>query len=210
IYEDDPTEIQMLLNVQMVLDALKEDGVKIGNIGSNDVVEGNKKLLLGFIWCLIQRYQLSLHTRTAPKKLVMAWLQSVLPELKLTNLRTNWNDGRALSALLEYCQPGLCPEWKGLNSKEGLKNCERALKLASQYLGIPSILSATNLNSPHLDDLSCMTYLSYFMMKSACGYRATLRRVQLILPDIVIDDFQSAWSDGYVLSLLVQAVGGPV
>ncbi|KIH49753.1 hypothetical protein ANCDUO_20171 [Ancylostoma duodenale] len=32
IYEDDPTEIQMLLNVQMALDALREDGVKTVNI----------------------------------------------------------------------------------------------------------------------------------------------------------------------------------
>ncbi|EYB91189.1 hypothetical protein Y032_0209g2104 [Ancylostoma ceylanicum] len=209
IYEDDPTEIQMLLNVQMALDALREDGVKTVNIGSHDVVEGNTKLILGLIWCLIQRYQIASRSKIPPKKLVMAWIQSVLPELKLTNFRTNWNDGKALSALLEYCQPGLCPEWKGLDSEQGLANCERALKLATQYLAIPPIISAAHLNSPHLDELSCITYLSYFIMRGSCGYRATLYRVQQLLPESVVEDFEMSWSDGYLLSLLVEAVGGP-
>ncbi|VDO85670.1 unnamed protein product [Haemonchus placei] len=180
IYEDEPTEIQMLLNVQMALDALREDGIKTVNIGSHDVVEGNTKLILGLIWCLIQRYQIASRSKIPPKKLVMAWIQSVLPEMKLTNFRTNWNDGRALSALLEYCQPGLCPEWKGLDPAKGLANCERALKLAKEYLNIPPIISAAHLNSPHLDELSCITYLSYFIMRGACGYQATLRRVQTV------------------------------
>ncbi|VDM74520.1 unnamed protein product [Strongylus vulgaris] len=253
IYEDDPTEIQMLLNVQMALDALREDGVKTVNIGSqhnaktilmltqasnslelppsasdvvcaeiygckknrmeipgsHDVVEGNTKLILGLIWCLIQRYQIASRSKIPPKKLVMAWIQSVVPELKLTNFRTNWNDGRALSALLEYCQPGLCPEWKGLDAEQGLANCEKALKLATQYLAIPPIISAAHLNSPHLDELSCITYLSYFIMRGACGYRATLYRVQQLLPDSVVEDFEMSWCDGYLLSLLVEAVGGP-
>ncbi|KAK6042786.1 hypothetical protein COOONC_19709 [Cooperia oncophora] len=138
------------------------------------------KLILGLIWCLIQRYQIASHSKIPPKKLMMAWIQSALPEMKLTNFRTNWNDGRALSALLEYCQSGLCPEWRGLDPEKGLANCERALKLANEYLNIPPIISAAHLNSPHLDELSCITYLSYFIMRGACGYQATLRRVQTV------------------------------
>ncbi|WKY14556.1 hypothetical protein Q1695_000244 [Nippostrongylus brasiliensis] len=209
VYDDDPTEIQMLLNVQMALDALREDGIRTVNIGSHDVVEGNTKLILGLIWCLIQRYQIASHSKIPPKKLVMAWIQSVLPELKITNFRTNWNDGRALSALLEYCQPGLCPEWKGLNPEQGLENCERALRLASEYLNIPTIISAVHLNSPHLDEFSCITYLSYFTMRGGCGYQGTLRRVQALLPDSQVEGFETTWCDGYLLALLVEAVGGP-
>lgn len=119
IYRQNPSEIQKLMNVQMALDALREDRVKLVNIGSQDIVEGNLKLILGLVWCLIQRYQIATHTKIPPKKLIMAWLQSVLPEIKLTNFRTNWNDGVALSALLEYCQPGLFPDWRKLNPKNG-------------------------------------------------------------------------------------------
>lgn len=76
------------MNVQMALDALREDRVKLVNIGSQDIVEGNLKLILGLIWCLIQRYQIATHSKIPPKKLIMAYLQSILPEIKLTNFRT--------------------------------------------------------------------------------------------------------------------------
>lgn len=31
-----------------------------------------------------------------------------------------------------------------------------------------------------------------------------------LLPDNVVDGFEASWSDGYLLALLVEAVGGPV
>ncbi|CAI4233302.1 unnamed protein product [Auanema sp. JU1783] len=210
VYDENPTEIQRLMNVQMALDALREDGVKTVNIGSHDIVEGNTKLILGLIWCLVQRYQIASRTKIPPKKLVMAWIQSVLPELKLVNFRTSWNDGKALSALLEYCQPGLCPEWSRLDSRNARENCARALELAEQYLGVPQILSADHLSSIHLDELSCITYLSYFIKREGPGYRATLQRAQLMLPECDVQDFDISWSDGYLFALLIEAVGGQV
>lgn len=39
IYRHNPSEIQMLMNVQMALDALREDGVKLVNIGKAFAVE---------------------------------------------------------------------------------------------------------------------------------------------------------------------------
>ncbi|TKR79838.1 hypothetical protein L596_014001 [Steinernema carpocapsae] len=210
VYIDDPTEIQCLMNVQMALDALREDGVRTVNIGSHDIVNGNLKLILGLVWCLIQRYQIALKSKIPPKKLMMAWLQSVLPDIRLTNFRTNWNDGKALSALLEYCQPGLCPEWRSLNSKTGLENCERGLSLAEIYLDIPAILSAKDLHSADLDELSSITYLSYYVRRNGPGYIATLERVRRLLPDLRVMDFDRSWNDGYLLKRLVEAVGGEV
>ncbi|KAK0403419.1 hypothetical protein QR680_016902 [Steinernema hermaphroditum] len=210
VYREDPTEIQCLMNVQMALDALREDGVRTVNIGSHDIVNGNLKLILGLVWCLVQRYQIALKSKIPPKKLMMAWLQSVLSEIRLTNFRTNWNDGRALSALLEYCQPGLCPEWRSLNSKTSFQNCERALSLAEIYLDIPAIISASDLHSTDLDELSTITYLSYFVRRNGCGYIATLERVRRLLPDLRIMDFDRSWNDGYLLRRLVEAAGGQV
>ncbi|CAL2049062.1 unnamed protein product, partial [Caenorhabditis brenneri] len=210
VYDQEPTEIQKLMNVQMALDALREDGVKTVNIGSHDIVDGNEKLILGLIWCLVQRYQIACKTKIPPKKLVMAWIQSALPELKLTNFRTNWNDGIALSALLEYCQPGLCPEWRNLDPSAARDNCHRAILLAERYLEVPGIISSDHLSSPHLDELSCLTYLSYFITKGAPGYRATLKKVSMLLPDCNVEDLEHSWSDGFLLAHLVEACGGSV
>ncbi|KAH7700174.1 Protein FLN-2 b, partial [Aphelenchoides avenae] len=210
VYSENPTELQKLMNVQMVLDALREDGVKLVNIGSHDIVGGNLKLIFGLIWCLIQRYQIGRHSKVPPKKLILAWLQAVVPELKLVNFRTNWNDGIALSALLEYCQPGLFPTWRSLDPSERWRNCNEALSLAQSELGIPDIISADHLSSQDLDEQSCLTYLSYFVKKNAPGYKATLRDVQAVLRDIRVPDFEAAWSDGYLLCRMVEAAGGHV
>uniref|UniRef100_A0A183CWG4 Calponin-homology (CH) domain-containing protein n=1 Tax=Gongylonema pulchrum TaxID=637853 RepID=A0A183CWG4_9BILA len=104
-----------------------------------------------------------------------------LPELNLTNFHKNWNDGRALNALLDYCEPGLCPNWKDLDPANSEQHCEAAIRLAEEHFKIPGILSACDMSSPDLDELSCITYLSYFVKIAAPGYNATLRHVRKAL-----------------------------
>jgi filamin len=49
----------------------------------------------------------------------MAWLQSVLPEIRLTNFQHNWNDGIALSALVDYCNnSGGLIDWQHLDATQ--------------------------------------------------------------------------------------------
>lgn len=83
-------------------------------VGNVDIVNGNLKLILGLIWSLIVRYQIG-RSKFPPRKLMLAWLQAVLPECKVSNLTTDWNSGILLSALVDYCQPGLFPHWKSLS-----------------------------------------------------------------------------------------------
>lgn len=46
--------------------------------------------------------------------MMLAWLQAVLPECRVGNLTTDWNSGVLLSALVDYCRPGLFPHWRTL------------------------------------------------------------------------------------------------
>jgi len=71
-----------------------------------------------------------------------------------------------------------------------LSNCRRAMELAKQQFGIPQVLSADNLSSRNLDELSCMTYLSYFMKIDSPGYNETLRWVRHQLPAYNVRNFQ--------------------
>lgn len=91
-----------------------------------------------------------------------------------------------------------------------LETCRYALDIAQTQFGIPSVLSAEDLSSPDLDELSCLTYLSYFLRKDGAGYRATLERVNRLIPEARVDDFQQAWNDGYALCHLVNTVGGHI
>lgn len=42
-------------------------------------------------------------------------MQAVLPDCRINNLTTDWNSGLNLSALLDYCQPGLFSNWRELD-----------------------------------------------------------------------------------------------
>lgn len=163
-------------------------------LGSRDIVSGNSKLILGLIWLLIQRYQLAQSSRVSVKKLLMAWLQSVLPETRLTSFK-QLNDGVALTSLIDYCNPGIFVNRQPLDPshkynrlikhesqyvESRYQNCARALETAERRLGVPAILTPENLSSPDLDELSCMTYLSYFVKKNGPGYNALLKNVQAV------------------------------
>lgn len=51
------------------------------------------------------------------------------------------------------------------------------MDIAQKQLGIPAVLEPEYLASPWLDELSGMTYLSYFMKPGSPGFHATLRWV---------------------------------
>lgn len=63
------------------------------------------------------------------------------------------------------------------DTANGIENCRRAMDIAQRDLGIPAVLEPEYLASPWLDELSGMTYLSYFMKPGSPGFHATLRWV---------------------------------
>ncbi len=86
--------------------------------GNTDINNGNLKLILGLIWSLIAHYQLGA-SNFPPKKLMLAWLRAVLPDCGIKNFTSDWNNGICLSALINYCRPGLMPNWDKLNPRDG-------------------------------------------------------------------------------------------
>lgn len=63
------------------------------------------------------------------------------------------------------------------------------MDVARTHFGIPMVLEPEYLASPFLDELSGMTYLSYFMKENSPGFRSTLRWVNNQLPDKHISNF---------------------
>lgn len=51
--------IHCLENVDKALQFLKEQRVHLENMGSHDIVDGNHRLILGLIWTIILRFQVS-------------------------------------------------------------------------------------------------------------------------------------------------------
>ncbi|XP_017837072.1 filamin-C isoform X2 [Drosophila busckii] len=195
-----------LENATTALKSIEADHIKLVNIGNVDIVNGNVKLILGLIWSLIVRYQIG-RSKFPPRKLMLAWLQAALPDCKITNLTTDWNSGVNLAALLDYCQPGLFPHWRSLDPSQSVRNCTNAMNLAQREFGVPKVLEPEYLASPWLDELSGMTYLSYFMKPGGPGYNATMRWVntQVKAP---VKNFTTDWNDGRVFCEIIKNLGG--
>ncbi|XP_059161846.1 filamin-A-like isoform X3 [Physella acuta] len=211
VYSKPTSRIQMLNNVSLALNAIAADNVKLVNIGTDDIVGGNLKLILGLLWHLIIRYQISSSkSKAPPKQLMLTWFKNALPGLTITNFTSNWRDGIALHALLEYLKPGLSPKWAELSPKDSLQNCRTAMQLAKEHLNVPRVISPEDFSSPDLDELSAMTYLSYFIRKISPGYYNTLNWACKQLKTTNISNLTTDWNDGYYLCSLVHSLGGEV
>ena len=102
--------------------------------GKEDIVDGNRKLILGLIWRLIQRYStfgevkkeleafkestfsdsqgkevdpLKKHEILSPKDKLLDWIHNKIPSLEITNFTSDWNDGRAICELVNAFAPGI-------------------------------------------------------------------------------------------------------
>lgn len=63
------------------------------------------------------------------------------------------------------------------------------MEIAKREFDIPIVLEPDYLASPYLDELSGMTYLSYFMKEGSPGFHATLRWVNSQLSHTSIRNF---------------------
>lgn len=168
---------QKLENVSVAMKFIEDQNIKIVNIDSTDVVDGKRKLILGLIWLLILHYSISMPmwddegefdedaTRKrapTPKEKLLSWIQNKVPELPIKNFTRDWNDGRAIGALVDAVAPGLCPDWEDWDPKDNLKNAKEAMKLAQDWLDVPQVLDPKDMCNPKVDDLSMMTYLAEF------------------------------------------------
>lgn len=63
------------------------------------------------------------------------------------------------------------------------------MELARTQFGVPMVLEPEYLASPFLDELSGMTYLSYFMKENSPGFHATQRWVNSQLKEKHISNF---------------------
>jgi len=76
---------------------------------------------------------------------------------------------------------------------QSVRNCTQTMDLAQREFGVPKVLEPEYLASPWLDELSGMTYLSYFMKPGGPGYNATMRWVNTQVKDSVKNFTVSGW-----------------
>ncbi|XP_075219680.1 filamin A protein cher isoform X2 [Lycorma delicatula] len=166
---------QKLENVSVALKFLEEDeAIRIVNIDSTDIVDCKLKLILGLIWTLILHYSISMpmwegeddaqygDKGPTPKQRLLHWIQSKIPDLPITNFTSDWNDGKAVGALVDAVAPGLCPDWQDWNPKDAVQNASEAMGLADDWLNVRQLIKPEEMVNPNMDEMSMMTYLSQY------------------------------------------------
>lgn len=153
-YHQRPTFRQMKLeNVSVALEFLDHESIKLVSIDSKAIVDGNLKLILGLVWTLILHYSISMPVwedegdddakKQTPKQRLLGWIQNKIPYLPITNFNQNWQDGKALGALVDSCAPGLCPDWESWDPRKPVDNAREAMQQADDWLGVPQVCTRT-------------------------------------------------------------------
>lgn len=103
-------------------------------------------------------------------------------------------------ALINEVKPGCGQDVKLLDPTKRRKNCAAALRIASNHLKIPQLIAPEDLSNPRIDELSIMTYLSYFCEPAK---HRLLKWVKRAIPHLGIVNFGSDWMDGRAFGALI-------
>ncbi|RFU33915.1 hypothetical protein B7463_g2399, partial [Scytalidium lignicola] len=159
--------VQKFENANLALDFIKYRGIQMTNIGAEDVVDGNRKIILGLIWTLILRFTISEINQEGmtAKEGLLLWCQrktACYDEVEVRNFTDSWNDGLAFCALLDIHRPDLI-DYDSLDKSDHRGNMQLAFDIAQQEIGIPPLLDVEDVcDVAKPDERSLMTYIAYW------------------------------------------------
>lgn len=159
--------VQRFENANLSLDFIKSKGIQMTNIGAEDVVDGNRKIILGLIWTLILRFTISdiNEEGMTAKEGLLLWCQrktACYEEVDVRNFTDSWNDGLAFCALLDIHRPDLI-DYDALDKNDHKGNMQLAFDIAHKEIGIPDLLDVEDVcDVAKPDERSLMTYIAYW------------------------------------------------
>ncbi|KAK3956842.1 alpha-actinin [Pseudoneurospora amorphoporcata] len=159
--------VQRFENANLALNFIKSRGIQMTNIGAEDIVDGNRKIILGLIWTLILRFtinDINEEGMTAKEGLLL-WCQrktACYDEVDVRDFSGSWNDGLAFCALLDIHRPDLI-DYDALDKSDHRGNMQLAFDIAHAEIGIPKLLDVEDVcDVTKPDERSLMTYIAYW------------------------------------------------
>jgi len=157
---------QKLGNCNIALKHCRDENIKLESIQGADIVDQNRKLVMGLIWTLILKYQIgkgNTGQENQAKDDLLRWVQNqVKPyNVQVNNFSGDWQDGRVLCALVDSIKPNSF-NVNGLSPDDAYDNSKRAIDIAQTDLLIPRMMEPEDFANQKPDEHSVMTYVSYF------------------------------------------------
>lgn len=159
--------VQRFENVNIALEFIKSRKIQLTNIGAEDIVDGNRKIILGLIWTLILRFTISdiNDQGLSAREGLLLWCQrktACYEDVHVTDFSASWNNGLAFCALLDIHRPDLI-DYDELDKNDHRGNMQLAFDIASKEIGIPDLLDVEDVcDVAKPDERSLMTYIAYW------------------------------------------------
>jgi len=158
--------VQKLENCDLAIRYITEiKKVRLVGIGGVDIVDKNKKLTLGLLWSVINKFlieDISVEEATARDALLI-WCKrntAGYEDVSITNFTTSWSSGLGFCALINKFRPDVL-DYSSLNRADHTANCLAAFE-ACNKLGITVFLDAEDLVGITPDEKSVVTQVSEF------------------------------------------------
>ncbi len=166
--------VHKLSNVSAALVKLEERGVRLVNVNSVDVVDGNVKITLALVWAIILHWQLQevlglgrqQRQQQSLERCLLAWCRQSTVEaapdgVDIVDFSESWRDGKAFCALLHHHKPDFL-DWERERdpNRRPMERLEAAFSAMHKHLGLAKLLDPSDVcGARRPDKKSVMTYV---------------------------------------------------
>ncbi|XP_067947669.1 dystrophin-like [Watersipora subatra] len=185
--------VHFLNNVTKAVTFLTDKcGIRLVNISSDDIVNGNVKLILGLVWTIISHWQMagamasqSNGSQESVEKMLLAWCRSSTqgyPNVNIQNFTSSWSDGFAFNALMHSHRPELFDYDELVAVNDVDYTLIHAFQVADSNFQIAKLLEPKDMERP--DKKSVLLYVT-------CLYKALYPLHRLVNEDTPNNSFSN-------------------
>lgn len=168
-YKNPKLLLQKAENLNIALKYVQNRGIQLHNIGAEDILDGNLKLILGLLWMLISTFTLPkivVQEGQGAKKVLLSWVQKKIGSYEGVNVvdfSSSWTDGKAFKALLHAHRPDLVQKYS-LDNMSTNELISQIFKIAAKEMDIPQLLDVEDVcDVEKPDEKSVMAYIACWL-----------------------------------------------